>query len=67
MAVASALWLAPVCLQAAAEDVAALEQKAAGGDAAALFTLGDMYERGDGVAHDMAMAAAYMQLAAQHG
>lgn len=67
LAVASALWLAPVCLQAAAEDVAALEQKAAGGDAAALFTLGDMYERGDGVAHDMAMAAAYMQLAAQHG
>jgi TPR repeat protein len=67
LAVAGALWLAPACLQAAAEDMAALEQKAAGGDAAALFALGDMYERGDGVAHDMAMAAAYMRLAAEHG
>lgn len=67
LAVASALWLAPACLQAASEDIAALERKAAGGDAAALFALGDMYERGDGVAHDMAMAAAYMQLAAEHG
>ena len=66
-AVASALWLAPTCLQAASEDLAALERKAAGGDAAALFALGDMYERGDGVAHDMAMAAAYMRLAAEHG
>jgi hypothetical protein len=54
-------------LQAASGDIATLEQKAAGGDAAALFALGDMYERGDGVAHDMAMAAAYMQLAAEHG
>jgi hypothetical protein len=59
--------LAPACLQAASEDVAALERKAASGDATALFALGDMYERGDGVAHDMAMAAAYMQIAAQHG
>src|SRR5882724_5816037 len=67
LAVASALWLAPACLQAASGDVAALEQKAAGGDAAALFALGDMYERGDGVAHDMALAAAYMQLAAERG
>lgn len=61
-----ALWLTPACLQAA-EDIAALEQKAAEGDAAALFTLGDKYERGDGVTHDMAMAASYMQLAAEHG
>ena len=48
-------------------DIAALERKAADGDGTALFALGDMYERGDGVAHDMAMAAAYMQLAAEHG
>jgi len=67
LAVASALWLTPTCLQAASEDVAALERKAADGDGTALFALGDMYERGDGVAHDMAMAAAYMQLAAEHG
>ena len=65
--IAGALWLAPACSQAASEDVADLERKAAGGDAAALFALGDMYERGDGVAHDMAMAAAYMRLAAEHG
>ena len=67
LAVASALLLAPACLQAASGDIATLEQKAAGGEAAALFALGDMYERGDGVAHDMTMAAAYMQLAAEHG
>jgi hypothetical protein len=65
--VASALWLAPTCVQAASEDFADLERKAAGGDVAALFALGDMYERGDGVAHDMAMAVAYMRLAAEHG
>ena len=65
--VAGALWLTPTCLQAAAHDIAALEQKAAGGDAAALFALGDRYERGDGVVHDMAMAASYMQLAAERG
>jgi len=65
-AVASAIWLTPTCLQAA-EDVAVLEQKAADGEAAALFALGDMYERGDRVAHDMTVAAAYMQLAAEHG
>jgi eukaryotic-like serine/threonine-protein kinase len=65
-AVAGALWLTPTCLHAAG-DIAALEQKAAEGDAAALFALGDRYERGDGVAHDMAMAASYMQLAAEHG
>jgi hypothetical protein len=64
--VASALWLAPTCVQAA-EDVAVLERKATGGDTAALLALGDMYERGDGVAHDMTMAAAYMRLAAEHG
>jgi hypothetical protein len=66
-AVAGALWLMPACLQAASEDVAALERKAAEGDAVALFALGDRYERGDGVAHDMTMAASYMQLAAEHG
>src|SRR5689334_7751061 len=66
-AVASALWLIPMCSQAASDDVGALERKAAGGDATALLALGDMYERGDGVAHDMAMAAAYMQLAAERG
>ena len=67
LVVASALCLALACEQAAAEDIAALERKAADGDVAALFALGDMYERGDGVAHDMAMAAAYMQLSAEHG
>jgi hypothetical protein len=67
LAVASALLLAPACLQAASGDIAALEQKAAGGDAAALFALGDAYERGDGVPHDMTLAAAYMQLAAERG
>ena len=65
--VASALWLIPACLQAASDDIAALERKATDGDATALFALGDMYERGDGAPHDMAMAAAYMQLAAEHG
>lgn len=65
--VAGAFWLTPACLQAASEDIAALEQKAAEGDAAALFALGDKYERGDGVAHDMATAAAFMQLAAERG
>src|SRR4030095_17151598 len=66
-AVAGAVCVPPTCLHAASEDIAALEQKAVGGDAAALFALGDMYERGDGVAHDMAMAVSYMQLAAEHG
>ena len=41
MAVASALLLALACR---AIDIATLEQKAAGGDAAALFALGDMYD-----------------------
>ena len=66
-AVAGALWLMPTCLPAAAQNITALEEKAAGGDAAALFALGDSYERGDGVVHDMAMAASYMQLAAERG
>ena len=56
-----------MCSQAAADDIAAIERKAADGDATALFALGDMYERGDGVPHDMVLAAAYMQLAAEHG
>lgn len=58
--------MTPIGVQAA-EDIAVLEQKAADGEAAALFALGDVYERGEGVAHDMTMAAAYMQLAAEHG
>jgi hypothetical protein len=66
-AVAVVLGLAPACLHAASEDVAALERKAAAGDAGALFALGDRYERGDGVAHDMAMAAAFLRLAAERG
>jgi len=65
--VAVVLGLAPVGLHAASEDVAGLERKAAGGDAAALFALGDLYERGEGVGHDMALAAAYLRLAAEHG
>jgi hypothetical protein len=66
-AVAIVLGLAPACLHAASEDVAVLERKAAEGEAAALFALGDLYERGDGIAHDMAMAAAYLRLAAERG
>ena len=66
-AVAIVLGLAPACLHAASADIAGLETKAAAGDAAALFALGDLYERGDGIAHDMAMAAAYMRLAAERG
>src|SRR5262249_36580132 len=65
-ALAGALWLVPTCLQAG-EDIAPLERKAADGDAAALFALGDMYERGDGVTHDLVMATAYMRLAAERG
>jgi hypothetical protein len=65
--VAVVLGLAPAGLHAASEDVAGLERKAAGGDAAALFALGDLYERGEGVGHDMALAAAYLRLAAEHG
>lgn len=65
--VAVVLGLAPAGLHAASEDVAGLERKAAGGDAAALFALGDLYERGEGVGHDMAMAAAYLRLAAERG
>jgi hypothetical protein len=66
-AVAIVLGLSPACLHAQSEEIAALEVKAAGGDAASLFALGDRYERGDGVGHDMAMATAYMRLAAEHG
>jgi len=66
-AVAIGLGLAPVCLHAESADIPALERQAAAGDAAALFALGDRYERGEGVAHDMAMAAAYMRLAAERG
>ena len=65
--VVSTLWLSPTCLQAASEDFADLERKAASGDAAALFALGDMYERGDSLTHDMTVAVAYMRLAAEHG
>jgi hypothetical protein len=66
-AVAIMLGLAPAGLHAAAKDVPGLERKAAAGEAAALFALGDLYERGDGVGHDMMMAAAYMRLAAERG
>jgi Sel1 repeat len=66
-AVAIVLGMAPACPHAASEDIAGLERRAAEGDAAALFALGDRYERGEGVGHDMAMAAAYMRLAAEHG
>lgn len=61
------LALCLVSAPAASQDIAALESKAAGGDAAALFALGDRYERGDEVGHDMELAAAYMQLAAERG
>src|SRR5262245_63667293 len=66
-AVAIVLGLIPACLHAASDDIAALERKAAAGEAAALFALGDLYERGEGVGHDMATAAAYMRLAAERG
>ena len=64
--VAIVLGLAPACLHAAT-DIAGLERQAAAGDAAALFALGDLYERGDGVGHDMTIAAAYLRLAAERG
>ena len=48
-------------------DVQALEQKAASGDAEALFQLADFYERGDQVEQDLQRAARLLQAAADRG
>lgn len=61
------LVLAAVPAAASPEEIAALEGQARSGDAAALFALGDRYERGDEVDHDLALAAAYLRLAAERG
>ena len=53
--------------EAASQDLQALERAAEGGDAEALFRLGDMHERADGVEHSVVLAAAYMRLAAERG
>jgi hypothetical protein len=48
-------------------DVPALEQRAATGDAEALFQLADLYERGDQIEQDLEIAAQLLQAAAQRG
>jgi hypothetical protein len=57
------LWAWP----ASALDVQALEQRAASGDAEALFQLADLFERGDQVEQDLARAARLLQAAAERG
>ncbi len=52
---------------ARADQLAALAAAASGGDAGALFELGDRYERGEDVEQDFGLAGAYMRLAAQRG
>lgn len=52
---------------ALALDVPAVEQRAATGDAEALFQLADAYERGDPVEQDLEVAAQLLQAAAQRG
>ncbi len=60
--------LAPLTVRAAADEaVETLRRAAAAGDAAALYSLGDRYERADGLEFDLAMAAAHMRLAAERG
>jgi TPR repeat protein len=46
-------------------DLPALEQRAASGDAEALFQLADIYERGDQVEQDLGLAAQLLQAAAE--
>ena len=67
--VAPGLMAWPVAADAAGPpaDTKALTQAAQEGDADALFRLGDRYETGRGVEHDLAVAAAYMRLAALRG
>ena len=57
------LWKPP----AFALDLPVLEQRAATGDAEALFALADRYERGDEVEQDLEVAAQLLQAAAQRG
>jgi hypothetical protein len=52
---------------AAESEIEALRRAAAEGDAGALFSLADRHERGDGLEHDLAAAAAYLRLAAERG
>jgi hypothetical protein len=61
-ATGSLLPIAPV-----ARDLAALDQRAASGDAEALFQLADAYERGDQVEQDLELAAQLLQAAAERG
>lgn len=72
-AVAAALVLAAIgcgaglAMAEEPDGIAALRSAAAEGEPAALFELADRHERGDGVAHDLALAAAYLRLAAERG
>jgi hypothetical protein len=52
---------------AAASELDGLRQSATGGDPQALFELGNRYEQGDGVEHDIERAAQYLRLAAERG
>jgi hypothetical protein len=52
---------------AAAGDLEVLEQRAATGDAEALFALADRYERGDQLEQDLVVAAQLLQAAAERG
>lgn len=54
-------------LNAAADEIDDLKAAAGRGEAAALFELGDRYERGDALPHDLTRSAAYMRLAAERG
>jgi hypothetical protein len=53
--------------RAAADELDDLKAAAGRGEPQSLFDLGDRYERGDGLGHDLSRAAAYMRLAAERG
>jgi hypothetical protein len=52
---------------AAAGDLEVIKQRAASGDAEALFALADRYERGDRLEQDLEIAAQLLQAAAERG
>ncbi len=62
-----ALHAADASAWAASTNIAALSRRAAAGVDQALFQLGDMHERAEGLEYDSRVAATYMQLAAERG
>ncbi len=62
-----ALHAADASAWAASTNIEALTRRAAAGEAQALFQLGDMHERAEGLEYDSRVAATYMQLAAERG